>query len=197
MELLIWSAKGGCGKTSISTAILQTLEDYQIITNDKMNPYNLILDKEQYYLLPDNKEIPVFDDDVNLIYDFGGYGDKRIPEFISKSKKLKILIPFNPDVVSFQAAISIYNEIKLLNDKIYFIINRAKKGDYEIFSNQMKKLNINNPLFEIKESKLFSNIFNKQETINQIKNDSLLSYSYKQVLNQINEILKGIEKWQR
>lgn len=197
MKILVWTPKGGTGKSSIASALLQSLNDFQIITNDKMNPYNLILDDKQYYLLPDNMEIPTFEEqEANLIYDFGGFGDSRITDFIRKAKDLIILIPFTPDVVSFQSAIAIYNEIEHLNNNIFFVINRAKKGDYDIFKAQMEKLKINKGLFEIKESKLFSNIFNKQQSIKEIKADSLLSYSYKPVLKQIDDLIKGLEKWQ-
>lgn len=195
MKILIWTPKGGTGKTSIATALLQQIGNYQIITNDKMNPYNLILSKEQYYLLPDDRNIPVFKEDVNLIYDFGGFGDQRIPDLIQQSKDLIVLIPFTPDIVSFQSAISIFNEIKDLNNNIFFVLNRAKKGDYDTFKKQMDKMKINKTLLEIKESKLFANIFNKQQSVNDIKQNKLLSYSYKQVLGQINDLIKELKKW--
>lgn len=195
MKILIWTPKGGTGKTSIATALLQQIGNYQIITNDKMNPYNLILSKEQYYLLPDDRNIPVFKEDVNLIYDFGGFGDQRIPDLIQQSKDLIVLIPFTPDIVSFQSAISIFNEIKDLNNNIFFVLNRAKKGDYDTFKKQIDKMKINKTLLEIKESKLFANIFNKQQSVNDIKQNKLLSYSYKQVLGQINDLIKELKKW--
>jgi len=195
MKILIWTPKGGTGKTSIATALLQQIGNYQIITNDKMNPYNLILSKEQYYLLPDDRNIPVFKEDVNLIYDFGGFGDQRIPELIQQSKDLIVLIPFTPDIVSFQSAISIFNEIKDLNNNIFFVLNRAKKGDYDAFKSQMDKMKINKALLEIKESKLFANMFNKQQSVNEVKQNKLLSYSYKQVLGQINDLIKELKKW--
>ncbi len=195
MKILIWTPKGGTGKTSIATALLQQIGNYQIITNDKMNPYNLILSKEQYYLLPDDRNIPVFKEDVNLIYDFGGFGDQRIPELIQQSKDLIVLIPFTPDIVSFQSAISIFNEIKDLNNNIFFVLNRAKKGDYDTFKKQMDKMKINKTLLEIKESKLFGNMFNKQQSVSDVKQNKLLSYSYKQVLGQINDLIKELKKW--
>ena len=195
MKILIWTPKGGTGKTSIATALLQQIGNYQIITNDKMNPYNLILSKEQYYLLPDDRNIPVFKEDVNLIYDFGGFGDQRIPELIQQSKDLIVLIPFTPDIVSFQSAISIFNEIKDLNNNIFFVLNRAKKGDYDTFKKQMDKMKINKTLLEIKESKLFGNMFNKQQSVSDVKQNKLLSYSYKQVLGQINDLINELKKW--
>lgn len=195
MKILIWTPKGGTGKTSIATALLQQIGNYQIITNDKMNPYNLILSKEQYYLLPDDRNIPVFKEDVNLIYDFGGFGDQRIPDLIQQSKDLIVLIPFTPDIVSFQSAISIFNEIKDLNNNIFFVLNRAKKGDYDTFKKQMDKMKINKTLLEIKESKLFGNMFNKQQSVSDVKQNKLLSYSYKQVLGQINDLIKELKKW--
>lgn len=193
MRLAVWSPKGGVGKSSISTALQQLISDCQIITNDKMNPYGLVFEKELYYLIQEGAEIPIFDESSNLIYDFGGYGDKRIIKFIQETQ-IKIIIPFNPDLISFQSAISIYNEIKSIDDNIIFILNRAKKGDIDIFSEQMKKLKINKPLYELKESKFFSNLFNKNQKIKEIKSDSLLSYSYKTVLEQLEKILKEIKR---
>ena len=193
MQILIWSAKGGVGKTAISACLFQYLKDFQIITNDKMNPYNLILKKEQYYLISDNQSIPIFSSKENLVYDLGGYGSKAIKPFIEQNKELIILIPFTPDVVSFQVAISVYNEIKNLNENIFFVLNRSKKGDYNIFKEQLKKMNINKTLFEIKESKLFQNIFNTKQSIKDVKSNKLLSHSYKTVFEQINSLTEGIK----
>lgn len=195
-KIMIYSPKGGVGKSSLSLILLQQMKEAQIITNDKMNPYSLVLDKKLYYLLDDNKDIPSFNDyDGSLLFDFGGYADQRIPDFIQRTKDLIILIPFNPDIVSFQSAIRIFNEIKSYNQNVFFVLNKSKKGDYELFSNQMKKMNINKALLEVKESKLFNNLFNKGETIKDIQKNKLLSHSYKNVLNQVNELYKELKKW--
>jgi len=195
-KVMIYSPKGGVGKSSLSLILLQQMKEAQIITNDPMNPYSLVLDKKLYYLLDDNKDIPSFNDyDGSLLFDFGGYADQRIPDFIQRTKDLIILIPFNPDIVSFQSAIRIFNEIKSYNQNVFFVLNKSKKGDYELFSNQMKKMNINKALLEVKESKLFNNLFNKGETIKDIQKNKLLSHSYKNVLNQVNELYKELKKW--
>ena len=194
-KVMIYSPKGGVGKSSLSLILLQQMKEAQIITNDPMNPYSLVLDKKLYYLLDDNKDIPSFNDyDGSLLFDFGGYADQRIPDFIQRTKDLIILIPFNPDIVSFQSAIRIFNEIKSYNQNVFFVLNKSKKGDYELFSNQMKKMNINKALLEVKESKLFNNLFNKGETIKDIQKNKLLSHSYKNVLNQVNELYKELKK---
>lgn len=196
MKVLIWTIKGGVGKTSLSLFIQQSISNSQIITNDVNNPYNLLLkENDDYYLLPNNMDIPTFnDEDVSIIYDFGGFIDQRIKDFIIKTKDLLILIPFNPDIVSFQSAVSIFNEIKELSQNIIFVINRAKKGDYDLFKEQMEKMNINKGLLEVKESKMFQNIFNKQETLEDIKNNKLLNHSYKPVLKQIDNLVKELKQ---
>lgn len=194
MRICIWSPKGGVGKSSLSS-LLQQIDDCQIITNDKMNPYSLILSESDYYLVNDNEKIPTFNNETSsLIWDLGGYSDERIPTFIQECKNLIVLIPFTSDVVSFQAAISVFNNIKHLNSNIFFILNRAKKGDYDIFKKQMDKMGINKALLEVKESKLFSNIFNRNQKISDIKRDSLLSHSYKTVLKQVSDIYKELKK---
>lgn len=196
MKVLIWTIKGGVGKTSLSLFIQQSISNSQIITNDVNNPYNLLLkENDDYYLLPNSMDIPTFnDEDVSIIYDFGGFIDQRIKDFIIKTKDLLILIPFNPDIVSFQSAVSIFNEIKELSQNIIFVINRAKKGDYDLFKEQMEKMNINKGLLEVKESKMFQNIFNKQETLEDIKNNKLLNHSYKPVLKQIDNLVKELKQ---
>lgn len=195
MKVLIYTGKGGCGKSSISSVLNQIIPDSQIITNDVNNPYNLILKKEDYYLLSPSMEIPTFNDkQVNMIYDMGGFIDQRIKDFIIKAKDLLILIPFNPDIVSFQSAVSIFNEIKELSQNIIFVINRAKKGDYDLFKEQMGKMKINKGLLEVKESKMFQNIFNKQETLEDIRNNKLLNHSYKPVLKQIDNLVKELKQ---
>lgn len=199
MKLLIFSPKGGLGKSSLCAALFQTMTPTpQIITNDKSNPYNIILkENDDYYLLPENKDIPIIDDNtINVIYDFGGYPDKRLKTFIEKSKNLIIIIPFNPDVVSFQVAISLYNEIKDISNNIIFCLNKAQKGDYELFKQQMDKLNIDKALFEIKQSKMFSNIFNKKQSINDIKKNTLLNHSYSEAMKQLNQLIRGIKNEQ-
>ena len=195
MKCLIWSPKGGCGKTSISVVLKEVLQA-QIITNDRNNPYNLLYkENDDYYLLPENIDIPTFNNqNVNVIYDMGGYADKRIKDFIVNIKDLIILIPFNPDIVSFQSAIAIYNEIKELSENIIFIINRAKKGDYDIFREQMEKMNIKKALLEVKESKLFQNIFNKREKIEDVKNNKLLKHTYSPAFKQIDNLVKELRK---
>lgn len=197
MKIVVWSGKGGVGKSSITSALLQILPNYQVITNDKLHPYNFILSQDKFFLVPSDKEIPYFEDE-NLIYDFGGFGDERIKRFIQKGNDLIILIPFNSDIVSYQSAISVFQEIKKYtnNENIFFVLNRSKKGDYEVFKEQMEKQGINKGLLEIKESKLFQNIFNKREKIEDIKNDKLLKHSYRAVLEQMNNLVEEIMKWQ-
>jgi len=192
IKICVWSAKGGVGKSSIATALSQVLE-LQIVTNDKLNPYNLVLRPEQYYLIPDGQAIPYFENE-SLIYDFGGFGDPRIKDFIAKDKELLMLIPFNADLASWQAALAVYNEIKAYNQNIFFVLNRSKKGDFELFREQMDKQGINKTLLELPESKLFQNLFNKSEKISNVKNNKLLAYSYKKVLGQLNSLVEELKK---
>lgn len=190
MRILTFSIKGGVSKSSISYSLFQMLDNFQVITNDKGNGYNIVIPDDMYYLIPDGAEIPIFDDKNNIIYDMGGYPDPRLKQFIEKNPSMIILIPFLPDLLSFQSALKTYNEIKGLgNENIIFIISRTKKGDYELFSNQIKEMGINKAVLELKESKLFQNMWNKKESIKQVRENKLLKHSYKEVLNQL-EILK-------
>lgn len=195
MKILVYNTKGGSSKSSISYSMFQMMKDYQIITNDKGNGYNLVLPKEMYYLIPDNEEIPTFSEKDNLIYDFGGYPDKRLKSFIQNNKSMIIIIPFQPELLSFQSAISTYNEIKdLNNNNIIFVISRTKKNDYDIFKKQMEKMGISKSLLELKESKLFQNMWNKKESINEIEKNNLMKHTYKEVLKQLDNLKDEVLK---
>lgn len=197
MKCLVYSGKGGTLKSCLSYAIQQSIKDCQVITNDVGTPFNLVLkEKEDYYIIPDDLDIPTFNDnkDVNIVYDMGGFKYGKLKSFITNTNDLKIIIPFMGDVVSFQSALRIYNEVKEYSNNIIFCITRAKKGDYETFKEQLEKMKVNNKLFELKESKLFLNMWNKRETLNDIRNNKLLQNSYKEVLKQINDLVKEITK---
>ena len=76
-------------------------------------------------------------------------------------------------------------------------MTRATKGDYETFKEQLEKMNVSNKLFELKESRLFLNMWNKRETLKDIRDNKLLQNSYKEVLKQINDLVKEITKCQK
>ena len=145
-------------------------------------------------------QLPLEKGDVVIVeanpgYDMGGYPDPRLKTFIKKNPSMIILIPFLPDLLSFQSALKTYNEIKELgNENIIFVISRTKKGDYDLFSNQMKEMGINKAVLELKESKLFQNMWNKKESIKKVKDNKLLNYSYKEVLNQLETLKKEVLK---
>ena len=58
----------------------------------------------------------------------------------------------------------------------------------------MEKLGIKKGLLEIKESKMFQNMWNKNESIKDIKNNSLLNHTYKEVLSQLNKLKDEVLK---
>ena len=88
MSIVVYSIKGGVGKTTLSVQISQML-DYTYVTNDSHSSAHNLMPEEKGFLVSSEEyeEIP-YDDKV--VYDFGGFKDTRINDIIKKSNKIVI-----------------------------------------------------------------------------------------------------------
>ena len=94
MSFVVYSIKGGVGKTTLSVQISQMLE-HTYVTNDSHSSAHNLMPEEKGFLvsIEEYEEIP-YDD--NVVYDFGGFKDTRINDIIKQAKsEKKALIVFN------------------------------------------------------------------------------------------------------
>jgi len=200
-SLLIWSLKGGQGKTSISIQI-SLLEDYYIVTNDIISPIEKIIDHKKVLKLTPTQEIPNLPNKINVIYDFGGYPDQRLIKLFKKIDYciIPIAIESNDDIFEKQGLITSINEVSQYTKKIIIVINKVdnkfkktiesiKKLLIKSFPSKDKKASLF-PIFEIKKTSAFSKSIKKKKSIKVLcENNPLLSYHYKEPLKQINELI--------
>lgn len=192
-NILIWSIKGGCGKSLISKNIAKDLDVYYT-TNDKFgsqfwNTYKKYIDYET---------LDFNNNDKRLIIDMGGH----IPE--SKSKKIhfinailssnSLIIPhfFNEEV---EAAVKTYEIIKGLDieDKnIIFIVKTKSKNQREQFEKYKRFLKskgiLTENIYMLHHSEMFAN--NKKMTIierieNLLNKNSNFNNDYQKILEMI------------
>jgi len=192
MKLTIFNLKGGQGKTTLSLAL--ALEyGYYIVTNDQYSPIEKVLPKKKVKHLAVDSPLPSVPEDLDLIYDFGGYADRRLIAAVTQSDWVIVPIVYDSPL-DMQTTIKSIKEIEKHNDKIIIVVNRAKKGIKNKAESVLRTF-FNYPTLELRNSTCFVKIVeNKIALSEQIKSSPLLSYHYKPVLKQLSDIQKLINK---
>lgn len=187
MKIAVYNFKGGVGKTSISLNIALKL-NIPVVTNDQYSPLERLLKKENFIKLKRKQLLPDFKKEHSLLFDFGGYADNRISKISSISDY--VLIPTINEFLNIQSTINTIKELENFNQNIIVIANRIKKGDLEKIKNTLDNLNINYPIFEIKESKAMQNMLIEQKPIEEmIKEGGLKAYNFQKINKQFNLII--------
>ncbi|MCC8416975.1 MAG: hypothetical protein LN588_00175 [Rickettsia endosymbiont of Bryobia graminum] len=70
-KIVIWTSKGGCGKTNISAELILRL-NYPSITNERESMLATILDKNRLLILKDNQNVPHID--CGVVFDYPADG---------------------------------------------------------------------------------------------------------------------------
>ena len=128
MSFVIYSIKGGVGKTTLSVQISQMF-DYTYVTNDSHSSAHNLMPEEKGFLVSSEEydEIPF---DENIVYDFGGFKDTRINNIIKQANK--IIIPTLTSIVDVQATMATLKDVAQINKNIIIAINRTKNNNKAI-----------------------------------------------------------------
>lgn len=128
MSFVVYSIKGGVGKTTLSVQISQMF-DYTYVTNDSHSSAHNLMPEEKGFLVSSEEydEIPF---DENIVYDFGGFKDTRINNIIKQANK--IIIPTLTSIVDVQATMATLKDVAQINKNIVIAINRTKNNNKAI-----------------------------------------------------------------
>ena len=107
MSFVVYSIKGGVGKTTLSVQISQMFE-HTYVTNDSHSSAHNLMPEEKGFLVSSEEydEIPY---DHNVVYDFGGFKDTRINDIIKQANK--IVIPTLTSIVDVQATMATLKDV--------------------------------------------------------------------------------------
>lgn len=194
-NFMTWSFKGGVGKSSIAANIAHTL-GYGIVTNDLYSPIDKVMPEGEYLKLRPDQELPaeVLKKNSGLIFDFGGYLDKRIQDALKVSKY--VIIPIiEADDWNIQGLLSSIAEVKSINNNIVIVLNKMKADHMEALKSELKKLKYPYPIFEIGESTALIRVARQRESIREmVKRGGLLAYNYKEVNAQFEKLINYLTK---
>ena len=186
MKITVYNFKGGVGKTSISLNIALTC-GFGIVTNDVYSPLERVLPDEQFIKIEHDQALPSIPDEYNIIFDLGGHIDKRAIEAIKQSDW--VLVPTTNDFVNLQVTINTIGEIKKLNENIVVIANRTIQEDFDEIQQAIGQFH-DYSVIKLKQSKVFSNIFQEKKSIkDMVAEGGLKEYNYRLVNEQFNKLL--------
>ena len=192
MKIAIFNLKGGQGKSSIALNLALSM-NFDVISNDKISKLEQVLPEDNFMKISKNDDFPDITDDINVIYDLGGWIDERILKPIKNSDI--VFIPMINTEMNNEVSINSINQIKKFNSNIVIIVNRCKKNDYDFVCNLIKTYFPNNnfTIFEIMNTTAFEQILKRKMSLsNIIETDRLLKYNYRKINVQFNRIIDFI-----
>ena len=197
MSIVVYSIKGGLGKTTLSVQISQML-DYTYVTNDSHSSAHNLMPEEKGFLVSSEEyeEIP-YDDRV--VYDFGGFKDTRINDIIKKSNK--VIIPTLTSIVDVQATLATLKDVIEINKNIIIVVNRTKNNNKSIelkeyLLEEIEKLygKVNIPIIFVRDSSVLEDsLFDCEYVEIKAGNNRFKRHIYRNAIEDMIDLRKTLE----
>jgi MinD-like ATPase involved in chromosome partitioning or flagellar assembly len=161
MRILVYSFKGGTGKSTIALNWALTL-DWGVITNDLYSPIDRVLEKKRVYKLQVGQPLPDLPEGVDVVYDFGGYVDDRVVKAMEDADA--IIVPTTNAFAEIQVALETIKEAERHNKRIVVVANKAGKGDLEYVQSAIGKF-FKYPVLPLKATKALTRIYSSKKSL--------------------------------
>lgn len=207
MKIVVYSGKGGDGKTPIATNIALD-RNYGIGTNEHFHIFDGFIPDDNLLALKANEPFPEIPDDIDIVFDLAGSITENSVSIVSALRQADIVIvPISNEVKALVAGIGTIREIQRFTNNILVVATKLEKGRKELFTDDWTQSeefqNVKNqvethlgplPVLPLRFSKVFNAIFEHEKSIKQLMDsDPLARHNYRQVCDQFEEIYKFID----
>ena len=186
MKIVVFSPKGGVGKTSISNSLFIDLKlDY--ITNDTS-----IITKLHDNATLITGELPSFD---KTLYDLGGFNTPFISKALREADRVII-----PTINDYNSILKTLEVIDFVGDKKVTVIANMvdSQTDIEEITSPIKNRHPKIKIFPLKRSKAFKRALESGNSLTFIYEETGLSkHNYKSIYAQYENIIKEMKKWRK
>ena len=207
MKITVYNIKGSTGKTPIATNIALDRE-YAIVTNEKYHILGDIFPDDRVLQAPANEAFPEFPNNIDLVFDLGGFIEEGSNSITSALKQSDcVIIPVNNELKALRNTLATIDEVSQFNSNILIVATKLEKkdrlsGKWELgddFLNIQKVIHgitgVEYPVLPLKLSKVFETIFEEEKSIAQLVGEGgLPAYTFREVKDQFDEIYKHLDK---
>lgn len=192
MKIVVYNLKGGVGKTSISLNLALTMK-LAIITNEPLSPLEVVLEEKRFIKLSRDDDLPVYPNDLNILFDLGGYLDQRAGSALKQSDC--VIVPVVNEFLDMHTTLEFIQDIEAYNKNIIVVANKTQKGDFDFIKKAMREHYPDYPVLEIKQSRALPNILKYNMSVHEMaKANPLAKYSYKKIVSQFDDLIKTINQ---
>lgn len=209
MKVCVYNSKGGAGKTPIATNIVLDRE-YALATNEYFHVFDGFIPDDRLMAVNGAEEFPEIPRGIDIVFDLAGSISENSASIISAVKQCDlVIVPIFNEVKSLRAGIGTIREVERFTDSIVVVatkLNKSRKdrleGDWKqcadfrnIQAQLQASLDFTIDILPLKQSKVFDDIFEFEQSIQQIMDSNpLRKFNYRAVSAQFDEIYNHIDR---